>query len=128
MPSGVHKGPDMAASMATHPEAATNLALAVIASSNAPLALLDGELKVMAASDTFFGAFQLDPAEAMGREVFARARVPGELLVVRDAGHNDVGHVGSDAYWQWISNALMVHGRNLSRSRSESKRRTEMSG
>ena len=65
---------------------------------------------------------------AMGRELFARARVPGELLVVRDAGHNDVGHVGGDAYWQWISNALTVRGRNLSRFRSESKRRTEMSG
>jgi pimeloyl-ACP methyl ester carboxylesterase len=43
---------------------------------------------------------------AMGRELFARARVPGQLLVVEHAGHNDVAEFGGDAYWQWVCDAL----------------------
>jgi fermentation-respiration switch protein FrsA (DUF1100 family) len=42
----------------------------------------------------------------MGRAVHAAARVPGELLLVRGAGHNDVSDVGSDAYWSWLRRAL----------------------
>jgi two-component sensor histidine kinase len=40
--------------------------LAVIASSDAPLVLLDGELKVIAASSSFCRAFQIDPASVPG--------------------------------------------------------------
>jgi fermentation-respiration switch protein FrsA (DUF1100 family) len=43
---------------------------------------------------------------AMGRELFTRARVPGQLLVVEDAGHNDVAEIGGEAYWQWLADAL----------------------
>lgn len=39
------------------------LALAVIAASDAPLVLLDGDLAVVAASDSFCAAFGLDPAD-----------------------------------------------------------------
>ena len=42
----------------------------------------------------------------MGRAVHAAARVPGELLLVRGAGHNDVRDVASDAYWAWLRRAL----------------------
>ena len=42
----------------------------------------------------------------MGRAVHAAARVPGELLVVPSAGHNDVDEVGGDAYWRWLEHAL----------------------
>ena len=42
----------------------------------------------------------------MGRAVHAAARVPGELLLVRGAGHNDVSDVGGDAYWSWLRRAL----------------------
>ena len=42
----------------------------------------------------------------MGRTVHAAARVPGELLVVPVAGHNDVDDVGGDGYWAWIERAL----------------------
>lgn len=42
----------------------------------------------------------------MGREVYAAARVKGELLIVDDAGHNDLSHVAGDAYWRWIDRAL----------------------
>jgi two-component sensor histidine kinase len=48
-----------------HPEAA--LALAVVASSAAPLLLLDGDLTVIAASRSFCRAFQIDLASAPGR-------------------------------------------------------------
>jgi two-component system, sensor histidine kinase PdtaS len=51
------------------PEAAANLALAVIASSTAPLLLLDGDCTVIAASDSFCRAFQLEPANVVGRAV-----------------------------------------------------------
>jgi two-component sensor histidine kinase len=40
-----------------------NLALAVVASSNAPLLLLDGDLVVIAASESFCREFQIDPAQ-----------------------------------------------------------------
>lgn len=53
------------------PEAAQSLALAVIASSNEPLLLLDGEFTLIAASATFCRAFQVDPASAVGRSLFA---------------------------------------------------------
>ena len=42
----------------------------------------------------------------MGRAVHAAAKVPGELIVVPAAGHNDVDDVGGDAYWAWIERAL----------------------
>lgn len=41
------------------PEAATSLAMALIASSQAPLVLLDDELKVVSASNSFCHAFDL---------------------------------------------------------------------
>jgi two-component system, sensor histidine kinase PdtaS len=45
------------------PEGGMNLALAVVASSNAPLLLLDGDLVVIAASESFCREFQIDPAQ-----------------------------------------------------------------
>jgi two-component sensor histidine kinase len=44
-----------------------NLALAVIASSTAPLLLLDGDLTLIAASKSFCQAFQIDPSSVAGR-------------------------------------------------------------
>ena len=50
-----------------HPEAtALSLMLAVVASSAAPLLLLDGELKIVAASASFCRDFQIEPASAPG--------------------------------------------------------------
>ena len=55
-----------------HSEAtAVSLMLAVVASSDAPLVLLDGELKVIAASATFCRAFQIDPASVIGNRFSA---------------------------------------------------------
>jgi len=42
----------------------------------------------------------------MGKEVFAAARVKGELLLVPSASHNDVILAGGPEYWRWITSAL----------------------
>jgi hypothetical protein len=42
----------------------------------------------------------------MGRAVHAAARQPGRLLMLPEAGHNDVAIVGGDAYWRWIGEAI----------------------
>lgn len=52
-----------------HPEAASSLAFAVIASSRAPLLLLDGDLTVLAASASFCGGFGIDPGTVAGRKL-----------------------------------------------------------
>ncbi len=56
----------MAAPTTLHPDGALSLALAVVGSSTAPLVLLDGDLNVIAASASFFTAFQIDPTGAVG--------------------------------------------------------------
>jgi pimeloyl-ACP methyl ester carboxylesterase len=43
---------------------------------------------------------------SMGREVFAAALEKGELLIVHNAGHNDVPQIGGAAYWSWLARAL----------------------
>jgi two-component sensor histidine kinase len=50
-----------------HPNVALNLALAVVASSTAPLLLLGEDLKLIAASKSFCRAFQIDPASVPGQ-------------------------------------------------------------
>jgi fermentation-respiration switch protein FrsA (DUF1100 family) len=42
----------------------------------------------------------------MGRQVFAAARKPGELLIVQGAGHNDLADVAGERYWNWLTNAV----------------------
>lgn len=101
-------------------EAANNLALAVIASSDAPLLLLAGDLTVIAASTSFCLAFDLDPAS-----------VPGRLLSELGAGEWDVpqlrslldatlgGHAEIDAYEMDLKRegqkdrCLVLHARKL---------------
>jgi hypothetical protein len=63
------RAPQLAVKAPLHPEAATNLALAVIASSTAQLLLLDSDCTVIAASETFCRAFQLAPTDVVGRAV-----------------------------------------------------------
>jgi pimeloyl-ACP methyl ester carboxylesterase len=43
----------------------------------------------------------------MGRALFAAARVPGRLLLVPTAGHNDVAESGGEAYWHWLDDAVV---------------------
>jgi fermentation-respiration switch protein FrsA (DUF1100 family) len=42
----------------------------------------------------------------MGRAVHAAARRKGSLLVIPEAGHNDVAIAGGDAYWRWLGEAI----------------------
>ncbi len=56
----------MAAPTPIETNGSLSLALAVVGSSSAPLVLLDGDLNVIAASASFFTAFQIDPAGAVG--------------------------------------------------------------
>jgi two-component system, sensor histidine kinase PdtaS len=57
----------MAPQPLAHPDVVLNLALAVIASSTAPLLLLNGDLTLIAASNSFCHAFQINPASVPGR-------------------------------------------------------------
>lgn len=50
-------------------DAGLSLALAMVAASAAPLLLIDGDLKVIAASDSFQRAFEVDADDTVGREV-----------------------------------------------------------
>jgi two-component sensor histidine kinase len=51
------------------PDVEINLALAVVASSTAPLLLLDGDLTLVAVSDSFCRAFEIDPGSVPGRSL-----------------------------------------------------------
>ena len=68
----------------TNSSAAESLTLAVIASSNAPLLLLDGALKVLAASASFCSAFGISPDS-----------VEDQALADLGAGEWDVPQLGS---------------------------------
>jgi two-component sensor histidine kinase len=59
----------MAPRLPLNADIALNLGQALIASSDAPLLLLDRELKVVAASKSFCRGFQIDPAAAPGRHL-----------------------------------------------------------
>jgi two-component system, sensor histidine kinase PdtaS len=59
----------MSTDMSPHNEDA--LSLALVASSQAPLLLLDGELAIVAASTSFCQAFLVDPDSVTGCEIFA---------------------------------------------------------
>ena len=57
--------------MVPHPELAVNLAHAVVTSSNAPILLLDGDMSVVAASNSFCRAFEIEPKTIVGLQIYA---------------------------------------------------------
>lgn len=60
----------MAAGPSTYAEdAALSLAMAVVVSAPAPLLMLDGDLAIVAASASFFDAFEIDAAGCAGRQL-----------------------------------------------------------
>jgi two-component system, sensor histidine kinase PdtaS len=79
-----------------HPEVALTLAMALVASSEGPLLLLDGDLCVIAASTSFCAAFRVDPMSVVGQSVFAlgsgewNARRLRSLLTATLSGHASV--------------------------------------
>lgn len=60
----------MPARIVVHPDTGLSLALAIVASSTAPLVLLDGDFSLVAASASFFAAFDIAPEGALGRSIF----------------------------------------------------------
>src|ERR1051325_8967119 len=75
----------MAPRLSSPNDVSLNLALAVIASSTAPLLLINGDdLTLIAASKSFYRAFQIDPAT-----------VPGIALHAVGAGEWDVPQLAS---------------------------------
>ncbi|THD62161.1 histidine kinase dimerization/phosphoacceptor domain -containing protein, partial [Phenylobacterium sp.] len=86
----------MTAQPPAHPEVALTLAMALVASSDVPLLLLDGDLNVVAASASFCGAFHIDPASVAGQSVFSlgkgewNARRLRSLLTATITGHASV--------------------------------------
>lgn len=42
----------------------------------------------------------------MGKAVYSAARAKGELLLISDAGHNDIPSAAGESYWTWLSRAL----------------------
>lgn len=52
------------------PSLANELALAIIASSSAPLLLLDGDMQLLGASDSFYAQFDIPRDDSVGKPVF----------------------------------------------------------
>ncbi|HEV2817381.1 MAG TPA: histidine kinase dimerization/phosphoacceptor domain -containing protein [Allosphingosinicella sp.] len=101
-------------------EAADSLALAVIASSNAPVLLLDGALGVVAASDSFCDVFGIDPGRVAGRPLSALGEgewnVPqlGSLLRATAAGAANIDAYEMDLKRPGkVSRRLVVNARKL---------------
>ncbi|HWL38612.1 MAG TPA: alpha/beta hydrolase [Gemmatimonadaceae bacterium] len=45
----------------------------------------------------------------LGLEVYEAAKKKGGLLLVEDAGHNDVAEVAGEEYWEWVQKGLDPH-------------------
>ena len=89
----------MPASLPLHPDAALGLALALIASSTAPLVLLDGDLTVVAVSRSFCQTFGIDLASAPGHSIFELGAGEWDVRQLRALLKATVdGHADIDAY------------------------------
>jgi two-component sensor histidine kinase len=89
----------MAVPTSGHPSVAESLALALIASSDAPLLLLDGDLRVVAASNSFGRAFGVDIASAPGNPIFDLGAGEWNLPKLRSLlGATASGNAAIEAY------------------------------
>jgi two-component sensor histidine kinase len=78
---------------------ADTLALALVASSDAPILLLDGDLTVVAASASFASAFQIDSSAINGRSLFALGAGEWDVPQLRSLLHVTLtGAAELDAY------------------------------
>jgi len=101
-------------------EAADGLALAVIASSNAPVLLLDDQLSVIAASDSFCDTFQIDQPSSAGRRLAELGEgewaVPqlGSLLKATAAGSAQIESYETELVRKGrVSRCLIINARKL---------------
>ena len=87
----------MASRTPLHPDAAQKLALAMVTSSEAPLLLLDGEFRVIVASESFCRSFQVDTDKVADLPIFEmgggewNVRQLRSLLKATISGQADVG-------------------------------------
>ena len=109
---------DTAASVLTG--AADSLALAVIVSSNAPVLLLDDDLTVIAASESFCGTYGVELAEALGSKLSGLGEgewdVPqlGSLLKATAAGYAAIDTYEMDLVRKGrLSRRLIINARKL---------------
>ncbi|UVC12490.1 PAS domain-containing protein (plasmid) [Rhizobium sp. TH2] len=81
------------------PELAFDFALAVVLSSDTPLLMLDENLLILAASESFCRAFQINPADVNGRPMAELGSgewdIPqlGSLLKATASGFAEVEHM-----------------------------------
>jgi two-component sensor histidine kinase len=81
------------------PTVAESLMLAMVASSDAPLLLLGGDLEVIAASNSFGRAFHIEIASAPGRAIFELGSGEWDLPKLRSLlSATASGHTAIDAY------------------------------
>ena len=82
-----------------HPDAALSLAFAVVAASDAPVVLLDGDLAVLAASTSFYDTFGFAPDDVVGRKITGLAGgqwdVPQLVSLLNATAH---AHAEVEAY------------------------------
>jgi two-component sensor histidine kinase len=89
----------MAETAPPQPNVADSLMLAMVASSDAPLLLLDGDLIVIAASQSFGRAFEIDAAAASGRPAFDLGAGEWQSPKLRSLlSATASGHAAIDAY------------------------------
>lgn len=103
----------------THPDVALSLALAIVASSNAPALLLNEDLTVIAASTSFFHAFTLTEPEVAGQPLFALGSgewdVPQlrSLLIATLSGHARIEAYEMDLKGDSASRRLVLNAQKL---------------
>jgi len=109
----------MAARIPLQSDGPLNLDLAVVASATSPLVLLDGDLTVIAASGSFCREFQIDPADAPGRQIFALGVGEWNIPQLRSLLNATAsGDAAIDAYEMDFKNArstrrLVLHAQKL---------------
>lgn len=102
-------------------EAVLGLALALVQSSTAPVLLLDGDLRVIAASGSFSRAFRIDPAALVGRSVFSLGQGEWDVPQLRSLLTTTVSRVAEVEAYELDLQApgepvrrLVLNARNLS--------------
>jgi len=102
-------------------EAVLGLALALVQSSTAPMLLLDGDLKVIAASESFSRTFRISPVGLVGQSVFSLGHGEWDLPQLRSLLSTTAsGSAEVDAYELDLqapgepARHLVLNARNLS--------------
>ena len=110
----------MAAQSTDAEDAALSLTLAVVASSPGPLLLLDGDLNIVAASDSFSTTFEVDAADAVGGRLSSLGAgewdVPqlGSLLAATRSGAAKIGAYEMDLKRPGLAmRNVVVHAQRL---------------